>query len=109
MSFGNRWVFAALVTVFPVLPAVTAAQPAAQPAAPAASKAPAATPTPSTLRVVVVLDSSDLSSDFMTLAVANTGLSKLAGSRAVVLPQRDLTDAMRSTRTQENDVIIAPP
>lgn len=61
------------------------------------------------LRVVMVLDSSDLSSDFMTLAVANTGLSKLAGSRVVVLPQRDLTDAMRSTRTQENDVIIAPP
>ena len=69
----------------------------------------AAEPPPATVRVVVVLDSSDLSSDFMTLAVANTGLSKLAGSRAIVLPQRDLTDAMRSTRTQENDVIIAPP
>ena len=26
----------------------------------------------------------------------------------IVLPQRDLTDAMRSSRTQENDVIIAP-
>jgi hypothetical protein len=62
-----------------------------------------------TLRAVVVLDSSDLSSDFLTLAVANTGLGKLAGTRAVVLPQRDLTDAMRSTRTGENDIIIAPP
>jgi rhodanese-related sulfurtransferase len=62
-----------------------------------------------TLRAVVVLDSSDLSSDFLTLAVANTGLGKLAGMRAIVLPQRDLTDAMRSTRTGENDIIIAPP
>jgi rhodanese-related sulfurtransferase/ABC-type phosphate/phosphonate transport system substrate-binding protein len=65
--------------------------------------------TPPPLRVVVVLDAADLSSDFMGLAVANPGLSKLVGGRATVLPQRDLTDAMRSTRTQENDVIIAPP
>jgi rhodanese-related sulfurtransferase len=43
------------------------------------------------------------------MAVANTGLSKLAGARAVILPQRDLTDAMRATRTGENDIIIAPP
>jgi len=64
---------------------------------------------PGTLRAVVVLDSSDLASDFMTLAVTNTGLGKLAGARAIVLPQRDLTDAMRSTRTGENDIIIAPP
>ncbi len=75
----------------------------------AQTPAPAAAPAPATLRAVVVLDSSDLSSDFLTLAVANTGLGKLAGTRAVVLPQRDLTDAMRSTRTGENDIIIAPP
>ncbi len=62
-----------------------------------------------TLRAVIVLDSSDSASDFLTLAVANTGLSRLAGTRAVLLPQRDLTDAMRSTRTGENDIIIAPP
>ncbi len=66
-------------------------------------------PASGTLRAVVVIDSSDTASDFLTLAVANTGLGKLAGMRAVVLPQRDLTDAMRSTRTGENDVIIAPP
>jgi len=66
-------------------------------------------PASGTLRAVVVLDSSDLSSDFLTMAVANTGLSKLAGTRAIVLPQRDLTDAMRSSRTGENDIIIAPP
>jgi rhodanese-related sulfurtransferase/ABC-type nitrate/sulfonate/bicarbonate transport system substrate-binding protein len=75
----------------------------------AQTPAPAVAPAPATLRAVVVLDSSDLSSDFLTLAVANTGLGKLAGTRAVVLPQRDLTDAMRSTRTGENDIIIAPP
>jgi rhodanese-related sulfurtransferase len=79
-------------------------------ALPALAQAPAAAAKEAgTLRAVVVLDSSDLSSDFLTLAVANTGLGKLAGTRAVVLPQRDLTDAMRSTRTGENDIIIAPP
>ena len=66
-------------------------------------------PSTATLKAVVVLDASDAASDFLTLAVANTGLSKLAGTRAIVLPQRDLTDAMRSTRTGENDIIIAPP
>ena len=79
-------------------------------ALPALAQAPAAAAKDAgTLRAVVVLDSSDLSSDFLTLAVANTGLGKLAGMRAIVLPQRDLTDAMRSTRTGENDIIIAPP
>jgi rhodanese-related sulfurtransferase len=82
-------------------------------ALPAAAQAPAAAARDAkdagTLRAVVVLDSSDLSSDFLTMAVANTGLGRLAGTRAVVLPQRDLTDAMRSTRTGENDIIIAPP
>ncbi len=77
----------------------------------AAAEAPAAkdAAVPGTLRAVIVLDSSDLASDFMTLAVTNTGLGKLAGSRAILLPQRDLTDAMRASRTGENDVIIAPP
>lgn len=76
---------------------------------PAFAQAPAPAAAAPTLRAVVVLDSSDLSSDFLTMAVANTGLGKLAGARAVILPQRDLTDAMRATRTGENDIIIAPP
>ena len=92
MRMPTRWALAGLATMLlGVLPA--------------AAQAPAT----GTLRAVVALDASDLSSDFMTLAVANTGLGKLAGMRAVVLPQRDLTDAMRSTRTGENDIIIAPP
>lgn len=80
-------------------------------ALPAAAQAPAQkdAPVQGSLRAVIVLDSSDTSSDFMTLAVTNTGLGRLAGARAILLPQRDLTDAMRSTRTGENDVIIAPP
>ncbi len=73
------------------------------------AQSPAQASAATTLRAVVVLDSSDLSSDFLTMAVANTGLGKLAGTRAVILPQRDLTDAMRSSRTGENDIIIAPP
>jgi hypothetical protein len=53
---------------------------------------------PGTLRAVVVLDSSDLASDFMTLAVTNTGLGKLAGARAIVLPQRDPAKTTSSSR-----------
>jgi rhodanese-related sulfurtransferase/ABC-type phosphate/phosphonate transport system substrate-binding protein len=78
-------------------------------ALPAAVQAQSASAVQSPLRAVIVLDSSDTASDFMTLAVTNTGLGKLAGVRAIVLPQRDLTDAMRSTRTGENDIFIAPP
>jgi rhodanese-related sulfurtransferase len=76
---------------------------------PIAAQSKDAAAAPSIVRAVIVLDASDAASDFMTLAVTNTGLGKLAGVRAIVLPQRDLTDAMRSTRTGENDVIIAPP
>jgi len=92
-----------------VVAAVGLSLAAAMPAAAQTDKASAQAAVPGTLRAVMVLDSSDAASDFMTLAVTNTGLGKLAGARAILLPQRDLTDAMRSTRTGENDIIIAPP
>jgi len=98
-----------LVSIALLVLVVAALPPAGAQGTPTPQAAPSAPATATTLRVVVVLDSADLSSDFMGLAVANPGLSKLVGGRATVLPQRDLTDAMRSTRTQENDVIIAPP
>lgn len=61
-----------------------------------------------TVRVSVAMDPSDVASELLTLAVANSPLSRQLNTRVIVLPQRDLTDAMRSSRTQENDVIIAP-
>lgn len=61
-----------------------------------------------TVRVSVAMDPSDGASELLTLAVANSPLSRQLNQRVIVLPQRDLTDAMRSSRTQENDVIIAP-
>lgn len=60
------------------------------------------------VRVSVAMDPSDGASELLTLAVSNAPLAKLINARVIVLPQRDLTDAMRSSRTQENDVIIAP-
>ena len=61
-----------------------------------------------TVRVSVAMDASDGVSELLSLAVANSPLSRQLNTRVIVLPQRDLTDAMRSSRTQENDVIIAP-
>ncbi len=61
-----------------------------------------------TVRVSVAMDPSDGASELLTLAVSNAPLARLLNGRVIVLPQRDLTDAMRSSRTQENDVIIAP-
>jgi rhodanese-related sulfurtransferase/ABC-type phosphate/phosphonate transport system substrate-binding protein len=63
---------------------------------------------PSVTRVMVVADNSDEGSDLLTVAVAGTPLQRLLGGRVVVLPMRDLADALRASRTQEYDVIVAP-
>lgn len=60
-------------------------------------------------RVLVVLDNADAESSLLMVGVADTPLPRLAGSPVVVLPQRNLYDALRATRTQENDVIVGPP
>jgi rhodanese-related sulfurtransferase/ABC-type phosphate/phosphonate transport system substrate-binding protein len=59
-------------------------------------------------RVMVVADHSDAGSELLTVAVAGTPLQKALGNRVVVLPVRDLADALRASRTQEYDVIVAP-
>lgn len=59
-------------------------------------------------RVMVVADHSDSGSELLTVAVAGTPLQKTLGGRVVVLPVRDLADALRASRTQEFDVIVAP-
>ena len=65
-------------------------------------------PTPSITRVMVVADTSDESSDLLTVAVAGTPLQRTLGGRVAVLPMRDMHDAMRATRTGEYDVIVGP-
>jgi rhodanese-related sulfurtransferase/ABC-type phosphate/phosphonate transport system substrate-binding protein len=62
----------------------------------------------SLVRVMVVADQSDEGSELLTLAVAGTPLQRLLGGRVVVLPIRDLADALRATRTGEYDVIVSP-
>lgn len=59
-------------------------------------------------RVMVVADHSDAGSELLTVAVAGTPLQRALGGRVVVLPVRDLADALRASRTQEYDVIVAP-
>jgi len=61
-----------------------------------------------TTRISVAMDPADGASELLTLTVSSSPLSRLVRGRVIVLPQRDLTDAMRATRTKENDVIIAP-
>ncbi len=63
---------------------------------------------PSITRVMVVADTSDESSDLLTVAVAGTPLQRTLGGRVAVLPMRDMHDAMRATRTGEYDVIVGP-
>lgn len=63
---------------------------------------------PSMTRIMVVADTSDESSDLLTMAVAGTPLQRTLGGRVVVLPMRDMHDAMRATRTGEYDVIVGP-
>jgi rhodanese-related sulfurtransferase len=88
---------------------IVLAQSAAAQTAPAA--APAAAPTTSAqapTRVLVAMDPADEGSGLLSIMVTNTPLSRLLGSPVNVLPVRDLRDAMRATRTGENDVIVAP-
>ena len=63
---------------------------------------------PSLTRVMVVADTSDEGSDLLTVAVAGTPLQRMLGGRVVVLPMRDMHDAMRASRTSEYDVIVGP-
>ncbi|GAB4474222.1 MAG: hypothetical protein OHK0044_18820 [Burkholderiaceae bacterium] len=67
-------------------------------------------PAPSGLpqRVLVAMDPADEGSGLLSIAVSNTPLARLLGAPVTVLPQRDLRDAMRATRTGENDAIIGP-
>ena len=87
-----------------VLVATTAALLSATPALAAPPPAASAALT----RIMVVADTADENSDLLTVAVAGTPLQRGLGGRVVVLPMRDMHDAMRATRTGEYDVIVGP-
>lgn len=75
-------------------------------AAPAAFAAPAAG---GPARVLVAMDPADEGAGLLPIMVSSRELSGyLGGARAIILPSLDLRDAMRATRTQENDAIVAP-
>lgn len=59
-------------------------------------------------RVLVAMDPADEGSGLLSIMVANTPLPRLLGAPVTVLPLRDLRDAMRATRTGENDAIVGP-
>jgi rhodanese-related sulfurtransferase len=67
-----------------------------------------AAPTPTTARVLVAMDPADEGAGLLPIMVSSRELSGHLGGPAVILPSLDLRDAMRASRTQENDVIVAP-
>jgi len=68
----------------------------------------AATPPGAPARVLVAMDPADEGAGLLPIMVSSRELSGFLGGRAVILPSLDLRDAMRASRTQENDVIVAP-
>lgn len=66
---------------------------------------PAAAPT---VRVLVAMDPADEGAGLLPIMVSSRELSGLLNSPAIVMPTLDLKDAMRASRTQENDALVAP-
>jgi hypothetical protein len=60
------------------------------------------------VRVAVAMDPADENSALLPIAVTNTPLARMYTGQVTVLPMRDLRDAMRATRAQENDAMVAP-
>jgi rhodanese-related sulfurtransferase/ABC-type phosphate/phosphonate transport system substrate-binding protein len=60
------------------------------------------------IKVLVAVDPSDRESMVIGVQDIAASLSKAAGTPAKVLKSQDLSDAMRSTRTGEYDVYVAP-
>jgi rhodanese-related sulfurtransferase len=61
-----------------------------------------------TTRVLVAMDPADEGAGLLPIMVSSRELSGMLGGPSVVLPSLDLRDALRASRTQENDVIVAP-
>jgi rhodanese-related sulfurtransferase len=71
----------------------------------AATQAP---PTSASARVLVAMDPADEGAGLLPIMVSSRELSQLLNAPAVILPTLDLRDAMRASRTQENDILVAP-
>lgn len=61
-----------------------------------------------TVRVLVAMDPADEGAGLLPIMVSSRELSGLLNGPAVVMPTLDLKDAMRASRTQENDALLAP-
>jgi rhodanese-related sulfurtransferase/ABC-type phosphate/phosphonate transport system substrate-binding protein len=60
------------------------------------------------LKLMVAVDPSDKAAGFVTVDEISTGLTQAAGRQVRALKTENLGDAMRSTRTGEYDIYIAP-
>jgi rhodanese-related sulfurtransferase len=68
----------------------------------------AATGSGATARVLVSMDPADDGAGLLPIMVSSRELSGYLGGPAVIMPSLDLRDALRASRTGENDAIVAP-
>ncbi len=59
-------------------------------------------------RVLVAMDPADEGAGLLPIMVSSKELTQFLKGPAVIMPSLDLKDAMRASRTQENDAILAP-
>ena len=60
-------------------------------------------------KVLIGVDPADMQSkNLATLVSPTPGISSALGAQVSLRQTADLTDAMRATRTQENDVVVGP-
>jgi rhodanese-related sulfurtransferase len=68
----------------------------------------AANTTATTTRVLVAMDPADEGAGLLPIMVSSRELAGFLNGPAIVMPSLDLKDALRASRTQENDAILAP-
>jgi len=68
----------------------------------------AANTTSTAARVLVAMDPADEGAGLLPIMVSSRELTGFLNGPAIIMPSLDLKDAMRASRTQENDAILAP-
>jgi rhodanese-related sulfurtransferase len=68
----------------------------------------AATTPAATAHVLMAMDPADDGAGLLPIMVSSRELTGFLGGPAVIMPSLDLRDAMRASRTKENDAIVAP-
>ena len=61
-----------------------------------------------TAHVLMAMDPADDGAGLLPIMVSSRELTGFLGGPAVIMPSLDLRDAMRASRTKENDAIVAP-